>query len=101
MPVTFNQRITAYVLNKYHHGGRVDVIDTRDYRSTPVGVTRNSYHKEIGETMVSAKHLYKLIMLVITHVLYYNTKKNAECLTLIKKQNRNMISEYSMTHISA
>ena len=72
--MSFNNHIIAYVLNKYHHGGRVDVIDTRDYRSTPVGVTRNSYHKEIGKTMVSAKHLYKLIMLVITLVLYYEKK---------------------------
>ena len=53
MPVCYSNHVTAYVLNKYPNGGRLDIIDSRDYRTTPKGLTRSSYHDQIRVTMVS------------------------------------------------
>lgn len=53
MSVSFDGHITTYILNTYPKGGRVEVIDTRDYRLTEKGVTRSTYHSQFGEEMVS------------------------------------------------
>ncbi|KAM0903088.1 hypothetical protein ACQ4PT_018887 [Festuca glaucescens] len=57
MHVTFDGHITAYILNTYPKGGRVEVIDTRDYRTTPKGLSRSSYHNRFGESMLKRFNL--------------------------------------------
>ena len=81
MPVSFGGHITAYILNTYSHGGRVEVIDTRDYR-TQRALSKTAYHRDIGEkwlvfnslsSIPQVKEIYPVLFGKVVLTLTYTT----------------------------